>query len=140
MRSEKCVSCNRKIEDIGGRKIVKCSKGGVIVFSPENKSFNLDKIENNKAYIHNLKNGKVIVFIGEYVNSLTFETIDIIEHEITLYNVIPWVCQECLGYMLCNKCNSPLVDAPMAFVVGADNEVKHVPGLGAKRPCSKCGK
>lgn len=138
--SSVCVSCHKPIEEIGGRRIIRSNKGGVVLLN-DSSYFPLKNLKTTHAFIYNIPNDpRLIFFWGTYVKHL-YSCITSVVEDIVHKNRRPWVCQKCVNYALCKHCNEPLVDAPMAEVLNDDGRITHVPSLGVNRPCSKqCGR
>lgn len=136
-----CLGCGKPLEEIGGRRIIRTMKGGVVLCNVY-ESFYLGNGFSVPAYFHKFKDDQRLMIVwGEFLERIyklgtIKEKMQIIEYKVREEGKRPWVCQKCIGYALCSKCGEPLVDAPHASVLKDNGCVTHVPILGVRRPCS----
>ena len=131
-----CVSCGKKTEEVGGRRIVWCYKSGIILATTNDK-FDFHSIESSHAYIHKFSSDNRLLFVwGNWTIGLFHEIYEEFENVVRNDNKRPWICQKCAEHTLCFRCGEPLVDAPGSQVLRDDGSITFVPGLGVIRPCS----
>lgn len=113
--SERCLFCQRRIGEVGGRRIVSQQVRGVTISTQYqgggSKDYPRRSIELGD------ESGRYVVVWGED-SEWTQQTIEKARNEF-LSGHRPWFCQVC-GGRTCSKCGSPL-DYPMASDLVDDN-------------------
>ena len=93
-----CIGCNKPIEEIGGKRIIKSNKGGVILLH-KNEPFFFGNINTSVCFFINVDGTRNLFAWGDYrfIREFSWEgNIKEIKRIIIEENRIPWVCQNCI--------------------------------------------
>tara|TARA_R110002049_G_scaffold307975_1_gene510440 strand:+ start:7586 stop:8089 length:504 start_codon:yes stop_codon:yes gene_type:complete len=101
--AEKCIFCNKKIEEIGGSRIIAQKLRGVILSTKPQSGGKKDTPR--QSYKLDDKTDRYVVVWGEK-ELWTASAIERARNEF-LSKHSPWYCQIC-GARKCSKCNSPI--------------------------------
>ena len=119
-----CLFCDKKIEDIGGFRIVADSSIGI--FLTDRKILN----DNKKTYYCSIQlfndSGVYMIIRGDKAKW----KIPVIEKAKILFltGYHPWICQHCAN-RICSQCSSPVAIPVGADILKDDGQITHIPIL-----------
>jgi hypothetical protein len=94
-----CVGCNKPIEEIGGKRIIKSNKGGVILLHKNEPFFFFGIHDTSVCFFINVDSTRNLFAWGDYrfIREFSWKSnIKEIKRIIIEENRIPWVCQNCI--------------------------------------------